>query len=79
MDKRGVFLLNSEDQWDILEEAFKLPVAERTAFIIQKAKEKKVQYLGQTDKNVNELATELIKKGVKAKGYGKPPKNTGKV
>ena len=74
--KFGVFFLSSEDQWNIIEEAFSLPVEERAAFMIKKAAEKKALYLGCTDKSITDLATECIKKGIKAKSYikGTPKK-----
>lgn len=66
----GVFMLNEENKWDMLEELFSLPMEKRLEYLLKKAEEKKAAYLGQTDKTAPELATELIKKGVKAKSYG---------
>lgn len=62
---------NVKTQWDIIEECFKLPPEERTAFMIKQAKENKTTFLGCTDKNVHELSVECIQKGIKAKGFGK--------
>ena len=74
--KLSVFLLNFKDQWDIIEEAFSLPVEERYAFILKKAAEKKAEYLGSTEKSIPELSIEMIKKGLKPRSYikGTPKK-----
>lgn len=73
---RNVFLLpGNEDKWKILEEAFNLPPEEREAYLINKLKEKKVEYLGYTDKTAPELATDCIKKGIRAKSFVKGTKS----
>ncbi len=64
-------MLNSETQLELLEQMFKLPPEEREAFLNKAVKDKKAVYLGSTDKSAPELATEFIKKGVRAKSYVK--------
>lgn len=77
----GLFLADEgPEKFAILEAMFKLPPEERTAFLFKMAKEKKVEFLGLTEKSVPELATEMIKQGVVPKTYvmGQPkeaPKN----
>ncbi len=72
-NKKLLFIATSiEDQWNLIEEAFKLPVEERSAFLIKKMKEGKASCLGSTEKSAPELATECIKKGLKVKSYGNP-------
>lgn len=44
--------------------------AQKTDILVQLMKEKKAEYIGDTDKTGPELAIELIKKGVKAKSIG---------
>ena len=70
-DSRALFLVDL----DILEKVYSVPVNEREALLIALLKEKgrlEEAYLGHTDKTGPELATELIKKGIKAKSYVKP-------
>jgi hypothetical protein len=63
----GLFLTNL----DIVEQLFSVSVAEREALLIRLAKENKAAYLGHTDKSAPELATECIKKGIKAQSFVK--------
>ncbi len=66
---RGLFLTNL----DIAEQIFSVPVEEREALLLKLTAQNKAEFLGSTDKTGPELATELIKKGVRAKSYNKPP------
>jgi hypothetical protein len=72
MNQAFLFDLNT------LEEFYKRCIAEEAVTIEEKNKilvdlmqEKKIVYLGQTEKSCPELATELIKKGVNAKSVVK--------
>jgi hypothetical protein len=58
-----------EEKWKLLEELFSLPPDKRLEWMIKNAQEKKIGLLGHTDKTGPEIATELIKRGVKAKSY----------
>lgn len=54
---------------EMAEKLFSVPVEERDALLIQMAKEQKAEFLGNTDLTGPELATDLIKQGVKARSY----------
>ncbi len=69
-NNRGLFLITLE----IMEQIYSVPVEQREALLLKLAKEHKAEFLGSTDKTAPELATELIKKGVRAKSYSAPPK-----
>lgn len=69
---RQAFLMNL----DTLEEFFvrvgqlkKDTVEAREKILRDLLKERKAEYMGQTNKTAPELATELIKKGIRAKSY----------
>jgi hypothetical protein len=73
-EMKSVFLMNV----DTLEEFFKRCLAanatteeQKTVILIELLKEQKATYIGNTDKSAPELATELIKKGVRARSYTK--------
>lgn len=42
---------------------------EKNRVLVDLMQEKKISYLGETEKTCPELATELIKKGIKARSY----------
>lgn len=63
--KRGAFLVTL----DLAEKLFSLPVSEREAYLVKMAQEKQATFLGVTDKTPPELATEFIKKGIKAQSF----------
>lgn len=65
--QRGLFLALD---LDILEQIYSVPVDQREALLIKLTQEKKAEFIGTTDLTGPEIATELIKKGVKAKSYG---------
>lgn len=67
MKRRGLFLLDQKDKWDILEKMFSIPIEKRMEWLAIELEKKRVTYLGSTDKSAPELATEFIKRGVKAK------------
>lgn len=64
-NSRGLFLMTL----DIAEQVFSVPIAEREALLLKLLEEKKAQFIGTTDKTAPELATDLIKSGVKARSY----------
>ena len=47
---------------------------EKNKILVDLMQEKKIAYLGETDKTAPELATEMIKKGIKARSYTKGDK-----
>ncbi len=67
-----------DDKWVFLEALFSLPVEKRMEWLLQQAEKKRVLHLGTTDKTAPELATECIKKGIKAKSYVAPKKTLTK-
>jgi len=68
-----LFLLpEGEDKWKILQEMFSIPIEKRLEWLILQMEKRKIEHLGQTDKSAPELATEFIKKGVRAKSYIAP-------
>lgn len=72
---RQAFLLTLE----MAERLYSVPVSEREALLLQMVKDHEAQYIGSTDKSNPELATELIKSGIRAKSYVQPaPKNSPK-
>ncbi len=68
-DQRGLIIIFPEYEMGVYEEMWKLPPNDRTAFLHQKVSEGKGEILGYTDKSAPELATELIKKGIKTRSY----------
>ncbi len=68
---RGLFLTSLE----MAEKIFSVPIEEREALLRQMAQDNKAEYIGHTDKSGPELATELIKKGVKAQSFGHAANN----
>lgn len=67
--KRGVIYINEDTKWELLEAVFKLPPEQREEFLLKALKDKKAVYLGSTTKSAPELASECIKRGIKAKSY----------
>lgn len=64
---RGAFLLTL----DMAEKLFSVPVEQREALLVQMAKDHEAEFLGVTDKAAPEIATDLIKAGIKAKSFVK--------
>lgn len=62
---QGAFLITL----DIMEQVYSVPVEQRMSLLLKLTKEKKAKFLGTTDKTAPELATEFIKKGVKAQSF----------
>ncbi len=48
---------------------------EKNRILVDLMQEKKIAYLGETEKTAPELATEMIKKGIKAKSFVKGEKH----
>lgn len=78
-NKRGLVMFNSDDQWDIIEAIYALPLDQREAFLAKRVEEKKAVFLGVTDKTIPELAIEAIKKGFNAKSFSMPPQKDGSL
>ena len=55
---------------EVLEEMMKLPVDKRDEFLREQVKLGKAEYIGSTNLTAPELATEFIKKGIKAQSIG---------
>lgn len=68
---RGMVYIDETNKWELLEKVFSLPVEERMAYLMKQVEDKKADFLGYTDRSLPELATELIKKGVKARSFVK--------
>lgn len=78
-DIKDAWLLpEGDDKFKFLEEMFSIPVEKRLEWLIKQAEAKRLEHLGTTDKSAPELATELIKKGIKAKSIGHKA-NTSKI
>ena len=65
--RRGMFLMTAE----IAEKIFSVPVEEREALLAKLVIEQQAEFIGTTEKDAPELATDLIRAGYRAKSYVK--------
>jgi hypothetical protein len=58
-----------KDQWELIEQYAVIPLSDRLNWLAEQVDKKKIVILGETEKTASELATDCIKKGVKARSY----------
>lgn len=63
---------------EIMEQVYSVPIDEREALLSKLVAEGKGTHLGTTNKTAPELATDMIKQGVKARSYVAPKKDLTK-